>query len=107
MHHRARATPVRKQRLGGNGELRTGDFVRGGFVARASYRQFDDDQLRLGPSGGSQMLQDCDAVLVRPVVENLGYKEDCDIFLPRWLRVEETVGFESPNIGTRLWKMQG
>ena len=49
------------------------------------------------------MLQDRDTVLVRPVVENLGYKEDCDFFLARWLRVEEIVDFGNPNISARLW----
>jgi len=88
--------------LGENGELRARDFVHGGFVASARYKPFDDDQLRLGPSGGSQMLQDCEAVLVGPVVENLGYKEYSHVFLPRWLRVEETVALGNPNISARL-----
>ncbi len=70
MRHRARATQVRNQRPEGNGELRAGNFVRGGFVISARYQPFDDDQLRLRPSGGSQMLQDRDAVFVCPVVEN-------------------------------------
>src|SRR6266702_1888575 len=107
MRHRARATPVRKQRLGGNGELRAGDFVRGRFVAGARYPLFDDDQLRLGSSGDSQMLQDCDAGFVRPVEENPANKEDCDVFLPHWLRVEETVDLRNPSIGARAWEMQG
>jgi hypothetical protein len=102
MHQRARATPVWKQGLGGNGELRAGDFVSGGFVARARYQPFDEDQLRVRPSGVSQMLQDCDAVFVRPVVENPAYQEDCDVFLPRRLRGEETVALRNFNIGARL-----
>ena len=37
---------------------------------------FDDDQLRLGHSDNWQMLQVCDAVFVRPVLEYVAYKED-------------------------------
>jgi hypothetical protein len=31
-------------------------------------------------------------------VESLAEKKDCDVFLPRWLRVEEIVGLRNPNI---------
>jgi len=78
---------------------RAGDFVRGGFVTCARYQPFDKDQLRVEPSGVSQMLQEDDSVFVRPVVENPAYKEDCGAFLLLWLRVEEAVALRNSNIG--------
>ncbi len=67
-----------------------------------SYQRFNEDKLRPWPSGGSQMLQNFGAVFVRPVVENLANKEDTDVFLPRWLRLEEIVDLRSPTISARL-----
>ena len=90
MSNRAGATQVRKQGLGRGRELRAGDFVHSGFVAGARYHLFDDDELRLGSSGDSQVLQDGDTVFVGPVVQDLADEENRDIFLPRWLRVKET-----------------
>jgi hypothetical protein len=81
--------------------------VRGGFVAGACYQLFDNYQLRLGPSGDSQVLQNGHAIFVRPIVQNLADEENCDIFLPRWLRVEETEALRNPNISARLWERQG
>ena len=108
MSHGARTTHIRKQGDGGGGELRTGDFVRGGFIAGACYVLFDNDQLRLGTGGDSQMLQDFEAVFVRPIVENHAEEENCNIFLPRWLRVEEIEGLRNPHtISARLCERRG
>ena len=81
--------------------------MRSGLIAGARYQLFDDDQLRLLPSGNSQVLQDSHAVFVSPVVQNLTEEKNCDIFLPRWLRVKETEALRSPNISARLWKGRG
>jgi hypothetical protein len=107
MRRRTRATHVRKQGLGRNRELRTRNFVRGGFIAGVRFVVFDNDQLRLGPSGDSQMPQDFDAVFIRPIMENLGEEENCDVFLPRWLRVKETEALRNPNISDRLCERRG
>ncbi len=53
------------------------------------------------------MLQDFDAVFVRPIVENLADEENCDVFLPRWLWVKETEALRNPNISSRLSERRG
>ncbi len=107
MRRRAHATHVRKQGLGGSGEFCAGDFVRGGFIAGTCNQLFDNDKLSLRTSGDSQMLQDLDAVFVRPIVENPADEENCDIFLPRWLRFKEVKALRNPNISARLWEGRG
>ena len=102
MGHRAPATQIRKQWCGRCGQVRTRNFVRGGFIAGARYVLFHNDQLRLGPSRGSQMPQDLDAVFVRPIVENHAEEENCNVVLPHWLRVKETKALRNPNISVRL-----
>jgi len=52
---------------------------------------------RVWPSGGSQMLQDCDAVFIRPIMKNFAEEKDCDVFVTRWLRFEEIVALRNPN----------
>jgi hypothetical protein len=107
MSHRACATHVWKEGNGGNGEPRTRDFVRGGFVAGVRYVLFDNDQMRLGPSGHPKMPQDFEAVFVRPIVENHAEEENCDIFLPHWLRFKEIEGLRNSNISARLCERRG
>ena len=102
MRHSARATHVWKQGFGRSRELRAGNFVGGGFVAGARNVLFDDDEPRVGPSGASQMLQDFEAIFVRPVVENHAEKENCDVFLSRGLRVKETEALRNPNVSAHL-----
>jgi hypothetical protein len=41
------------------------------------------------------VLQDFDAVFVRPIVKNLAEEEDSDVFIPRWLRFEEIVALRN------------
>jgi len=91
---RASTAQIRKQGVGRNGQLSTRDFVRGGVVAGIRYMQFTNDQLRLRPSSGSQVLQDFDAVFIRPIVNNYAEEEDSDVFIPRWLRFEEIVALQ-------------
>jgi hypothetical protein len=81
--------------------------MRGGFVTGARYLLLDNDQLGLRPSGLSQVLQNFDAVFARPIVKNPAKEENCDIFLPRWLRVKETATLRSPNISPRLRGRRG
>ena len=95
MRQRASATHIRKQGVRRNGELRTRDFVRGRVVAGTRYVQFRNDQLRLGPSGGSQVLQYFDAAFVRPIVKNLAEEENCDVFISRRLWFEEILALRN------------
>jgi hypothetical protein len=95
MRQGACTTHIRKQGVRRNGELRTRDFVRDRVVAGTRYVQVANDQLRLRPSGGSQVLQDFDAVFVWPIVKNLAKEEDSDVFIPGWLRFEEIVALRN------------
>jgi hypothetical protein len=91
VRHCGRDTQVWEQRLGWHGNLRARDLVRRGFVTGTGYKLFDDDELGLGPGGGTQMFQYGEAIFVSPVVEYFADKEDGDVLLLRWLWFKEVV----------------
>jgi hypothetical protein len=79
-----------------DGNLRTRDLMRSGFVASTCHQLLDKDELSLGPGDNTQILEYSEAILVGPVVKHLADKEDRDVFLLRGLRVKETLA-----LGTR------
>ena len=62
------------------------------FITGTCNRLLDNDDLRLGSSGSTQMFQYRDAILVSPVVDYHAEKIDRNFFLLGTLRFEEVLG---------------
>jgi len=93
VRHCGGATHVWKKRLGRHGNLCTWYLVCRGLVTCIGHRLFDDDELGLGPSGSTQVLQYGEAIIVSPVMENFGDEEYGDVVLLRRLWVKEVVAY--------------
>jgi hypothetical protein len=69
------------------------------FIASARDWLLDNDELRLRSSGGAQLFQNRDAIIVRPVVQYQAEKVDRNFFLRFGLRFEEVLGLKNPMSG--------
>lgn len=91
--HSATVAPVGKQRLWRHDTLRPCDVGKFALRARVRDQAVEYDELSRRRGGFTEMAQDGDAVLVRPVVHDVSHEEHVGIL--DWLALEEVVHCDS------------